>query len=87
MYKGQYRELKQLNPSGYGVRIDLLCKKNNIGYSELAKALNVNRKTIYSVIEGGNCKANLMISIADLFSVSLDWLVYGKKFKERGKEK
>lgn len=74
-----YTPLVAMIPVGYGTQIDALCQKYDINYTQLAKILDINRKTVYSWVEGGRLSVDHAVRIADFFHVSLDYLVYGKE--------
>lgn len=80
MTKGTYRGPKAIVPVGIGVRIDDLCYKRNISWSILAELIGINRKTMYSYLEGTTeIKLWQAAVIADYFGVTLDWLYWGDK--------
>lgn len=64
-----------------GERLEALLIENNIGRLDFAKKLGCGRK---SVDDWCGCIQNpalgTIIKIADIFGVSLDWLITGEEF-------
>ena len=55
-------------------RVAMLRKEHNLSQTELGEKLNVSRRTICN-IEKGLCTLSNLISLADLFEVSTDYIV------------
>ena len=55
-------------------RVAMLRKEHNLSQTELGEKLNVSRRTICN-IEKGLCTLSNLISLADLFDVSTDYIV------------
>lgn len=49
--------------------------RNNLTSCELAHNLNVSRKTIGNWLKYGNIPANALIKMAEIFEVSVDYLL------------
>lgn len=62
-----------------GERIRSLRTQSGYTQEKIAHALNIDR-SFYSRIESGKngCSVDLLVQLADLFGVSLDYLVLGK---------
>lgn len=59
-----------------GKRLDDLLYEHDMSASALAKAIGVDRKTIYAYIhDERGINLNTAVKIADYFGVSMDWLV------------
>ena len=67
-----------------GQRIDDLLFERDMSVSSIADFCGCDRKTLYAIMESGECRLSTMIKIADFLNVSIDFLVYGK---ERGNGK
>ena len=59
-----------------GNRLSDLLASHDMSQRALAKALGISDMTISRIIKGQrNVTLNILIKIADFFTVSLDWLV------------
>lgn len=80
-----YHKHREVIPISYGVHIDELCRKKDMSFSELARRLKVNRKTIYRWLEGKGLRVDYAIRICDIFGVSLDYLAFGRESRRGAK--
>ena len=61
--------------SEIGVNLNDLLVCNDISQRQLAKDLNVSNATISRICAGRMPTGEMLIKLADYFSVSIDWLV------------
>ena len=61
--------------SEIGVNLNDLLVCNDISQRQLAKDLNVSNATISRICAGQMPTGEMLIKLADYFSVSIDWLV------------
>lgn len=66
-------------PVGMGARLDAKMQERNINQSQLAKALNCDRKTIMRIISGEDCRISTAVKIADFMRIDLAWFITGKE--------
>ena len=63
-----------------GKRIQQLRIQHKYSQQQLANKLNINRSYLSRVESGVNgCSIDLLVQLSDLFCVSLDWLILGRK--------
>ena len=67
-----------------GERIAKLRKESNITQAQLAEKLNISIRHCSS-IECGNARLSIekLIEVADLFHVTLDYLILGRRFSNK----
>ena len=59
--------------------IDAERARNGLTVEQLAKKLNVTRKTYYNWVKNGKIPQKKIIDMADLFNVSVDYLLSYRK--------
>ena len=70
-----------------GRRIQKLRKGKGLTQEQLASLLKVTDRHIRSVESGGrNASIDLLVSLSDIFNVSLDYLILGKQTWKQMKE-
>ena len=64
------------NPTPFSARLESLREERGISKTELAKALHMDRKRIYRLINNteSDPPLTLLLDLADFFSVSIDYL-------------
>lgn len=75
------------NVNETGKRIQALRKGKGITQEQLANLLKITDRHIRSVETGErNASIDLLVSLSDLFGVSLDYLILGKQARKQMKE-
>ena len=64
------------NPIPFSARLESLREESGISKTELAKALHMDRKRVYRLINNteSDPPLTLLLDLADFFSVSIDYL-------------
>lgn len=70
-------------PEKCGRRIQELRKKTNLTQNQMSEALHISVDHLRSIETGRrSASIDLMVALADLFGVSLDYLILGRPFSQ-----